>query len=500
MTTKNPNVLLIITDQQRTETLGFMGKTPCRTPNMDRLAREGISFDRAICASPLCLPSRASIFTGKYPHQIDMMRNSDKLQEPLVLTDRLRLQGYYTAYAGKWHLEPVPQPKAFQGREKELGLDEVHGKIEAKVDSRVIDRWFDAANGQGSYAYSLWCEEIGIPDSWPVSDPDVRTHRIPSMTIPKTKRQGISPDQTYDAWVTEIALKYLRERPKEKPFFLVTGYFGPHPPFLIPEPYYNMYSPDVVPEPENFGPQANKPQANATSYYHQLYKDHGEDWEKWKKSMAVYWGYCTMLDDLVGKLLLELEDQKIIDETLVIFISDHGELLGSHGLWQKMMPYEEALRVPMLMRLPGTINPGIRSQANVSLIDIAPTILSIVGEKAPLDMLGRDLSPSFEDGVEFQVDPYRFSEHKPLGDWHQAVEWRLVTDNRFKYVWNQRDLDELYDLEADPSECHNLINNQAYFKDLERLQDRLFEWMVETQDYLLVDYRGEFGNHPIRSD
>ena len=201
--------------------------------------------------------------------------------------------------------------------------------------------------------------------------------------------------------------------------------------------------------------------------------------------MAVYWGYCTMMDDLVGKLLEELENQNVLDDTLVIFVSDHGELLGSHGLWQKMMPYEEALRVPMLMRLPETINAGIRSQAYVSLIDIVPTILSIVGETAPADMGGRDLSPSFETGEEFQTDAYRFSEHQPLGDWHQAVEWRLVTDNRFKYVWNQGDLDELYDLVADPSEINNLIDDPVHADELNRLQNRLFEWMLETCDPIL---------------
>ena len=160
MKTISPNILLIITDQQRTETLGFLEKTPCRTPNIDRLAREGISFDRTICASPLCLPSRASIFTGKYPHQIDMMRNNDTLREPLILLERLRENGYYTAYAGKWHLEPTGQPKAFRGREKELGLDDVHGGHEATKGERVIDRWFEEAKGQGSYDYSVWCEEL----------------------------------------------------------------------------------------------------------------------------------------------------------------------------------------------------------------------------------------------------------------------------------------------------------------------------------------------------
>lgn len=484
-----PNILLIITDQQRTDTLGFMGQTPCRTPNMDRIAHEGISFDRALCTSPLCLPSRASIFTGKYPHQINMMDNSDTLQDPPVLTDLLQKHGYYTAYAGKWHLEPGGAPKALRNKLKELGLEELR-KAAPITGERIIDRWFDDAYGQSTADYSDWCEENGLPDGWPVSDPDVRTHRKPSMSIPKPKRQELDPKHTFDAWVTDIALDYLRARPAEKPFFIVAGYFGPHPPFLIPEPYYSMYDADEIPEPPNFGPQTGKPQANTTSYYHQLFKDQGESWEEWKKTTAVYWGYCTMMDDLVGRLLDELEAQEILDDTLVIFISDHGEMLGAHGLWHKMMPYREALRVPFLMRFPGKITPGIRSQANVSLIDIPPTLLALINESVT-DMQGRDISPAFHDGKEFQEDAYRFSEHRPLGDWHNAVEWRLVTDNRYKYVWNQGDLDEFYDLQADPYELNNRIDVSDLARERQRLRQRLRLWMVETDDPLLRSFEGK---------
>ncbi|MGD9093266.1 MAG: sulfatase-like hydrolase/transferase, partial [Anaerolineales bacterium] len=304
---KRPNILLIISDQQRTDTLGYMGRTPCRTPNMDRLAREGIAYDRALCASPLCMPSRVSIFTGKYPHQLDMLTNNGTLSAPPLITDVLKGKGYHTAYAGKWHLESPGQPKAFRGREKELGLDKVHSGEMAPKGERVIDRWFEKAEGQGSYDYSVWCEENGLPDGWTVSDPEVRTHRKPSMSIPKPKRQELDPKFTYDAWVTDIALRFLKERPKDRPFFLVTGWFGPHPPFLIPEPYYSMYDPEEAKMPPNFGPQSNRPRANQTSFYHQLFKDHGEEWNAWKKSMAVYWGYCTLIDDQVGRLVNALE-------------------------------------------------------------------------------------------------------------------------------------------------------------------------------------------------
>ena len=488
----SPNILLILTDQQRTDSLGFMGRTPCRTPNMDRIAREGISFDRAICSNPLCLPSRASIFTGQYPHQIDMMRNSDTLRTPPTLTDRLKAQGYFTAYAGKWHLEPSGQPKAFKSKGRELGLSQFQADAAPK-GQRVVDRWFDVAEGQANADYSEWCEQNGLPDGWPVSDPDVRTHRTPSMTTPKTKVQDLPPDKTYDAWVTDIALRFYHDRPKDQPFFLVSSWFGPHPPFLIPEPYYSMYDSSDIPEPPNFGPQPRVPHANTTNFYHQLWRDHGDDWQAWKKSMAVYWGYVTMMDALVGRLLETLENDGILDDTLVIFASDHGEMLGSHGQWHKMMPYEESLRVPLLMRYPKRIQPGLRSTALSSLIDIPATMLALTDETIPDEFESRDLSPAFSDGDEFQEDTYRFSEHQPLGEWHNATDFRLVVDERYKYVWNNDDLCQLYDLGSDPFELVNLIDDPNTADELVRLRSRLHRWMVETSDPLIEKFASQSG-------
>ncbi len=460
MTSKIPNILLIITDQQRTDTLGFMGKTLCRTPNMDRLAQEGISFDRALTPSPLCQPARASLFTGYYPHQVDMMTNDGTLIDEPILFSTLKERGYHLNYVGKWHL----------GQEGEN-----------------ISTWFDRAICyRHKYTdYQDWLEENELPNEWALNDDRVMTQRTPRMSIPNTVPMQLDPSQTHEAWVTDHVIEYLETRPADQPFYLVCSYFGPHPPFKIPEPYYSMYDPANIPEPPNFKPSPNKPISNARSFYHLLWLDHGGDWEVWKKTVAVYWGFVTMIDDQIGRILQTLEDQGVVDDTLIVFVSDHGEFLGQHGLWHKMMPYEEPLRVPLLMRYPALIKPGLRSQVNASLVDITPTIFSIVSEDVPESLAGQDLSPAFQDCASFLGDGYRFSEHKPLGDWHQTVEWRLVTDNRFKYVWNQGDLDELYDLEADPYELINLIAHPDYADELARLKERLFRWMVETADPIL---------------
>jgi arylsulfatase A-like enzyme len=481
-----PNIFLILTDQQRVDTLGFRGLTPCRTPNIDRIARQGISFDRTICTAPLCSPSRASIFSAQYPHQVDMMTNHNTLAVAPRLTDALKGLGYHTAYAGKVHLQPDSRPPdIFQSKEEQEARYRLEGFQFEQAPGRIIENWFERVAGESVAEYGDWCAQHGLPNGFPYADPRLRTHRQPAMSIPKTAVMEMDAQDTIDGWTTNFALQHLAERPADRPFFHVCSYVGPHPPFKVPEPYYSLYDPANIPEPPNFRSGPHKPRANRTSFYHQLWLDHGADWAAWKKTVAVYWGYCTLIDDQVGLLLAALENEGVLDDTLVIFASDHGEMLGSHGLWHKMMPYEEALRVPLVMRLPGTIQPGIRSGAVASLIDLAPTILSVCSAAIPADYVGRDLSPAFGDGREFQADAYRFSEHKPLGDWHNTVEFRLVVDDRYKYVRNQGDLDELYDLQRDPYELDNLIDQPDHAGTQARLRERLARWMRETGDPLV---------------
>jgi len=476
---EQPNILLIIADQQRADTVGFSGKTACRTPNLDRLARQGIAFAHALTPCPLCAPARAAIFTGQYPHQVDMLRNDTSLRAAPTLTDRLRGRGYHTAYAGKWHLDAQTPPYLL-----------AHSAAHDKTVS-ALAQWFDRSAGESVQEYTAWCARNGLPDGWAFNDLALRTTRQPAMSIPKTGVLQMGADQTIDGWITEHALRLLSERPRGRPFFLVCGFQGPHPPFKIPEPYYSRYDPRDIPEPPNFYPAPHKPRANTTSYYHQLWLDHGEHWAAWQKSVAVYWGFVTLLDEQVGRLVSALERENVLDDTLVIFTSDHGEMLGQHGLWHKMMPYEEAVRVPLVMRYPRRIAAGARSDALVSLVDLAPTLLSVAGEPIPDEMTGIDLSPAFGNRREFQREPYRFSEHQPLGAWHNTVAWRMVVDPRWKYVWNQGDLGELYDLESDPFELRNRIDEPGLQSQRAHLRSVLREWMAQTVDPLLAHFDAE---------
>lgn len=463
------NFLLIITDQQRQDTLGYRKLTPCRTPNIDALFENGVSFDRCVTPSPLCTPARTSIFTGLYPHQvkgmhpgqINMMMNDQTIGDPPVFTKLLEDKGYQTDYAGKWH----------------LGND-------------VIQNWFGRSGAYDTGEYSRWCKDNGISDGWAFNDNSLRSKRAPHMSIPATAVMDIDPASHGDAWIVDQSIEFIKTRDKEKPFFSVCSLNGPHPPFKIPEPYYSMYDPSDVICPPNFNLIEGKPDYIKNGYYHAIVEDFGTDFDKWRKSIAVYWGFVTMLDDQLGRLMDQLEKEGIADETMIIFVSDHGEMMGQHGLWHKMQAYEESLRVPMIFSSK-QIKHSAQTEFPASLIDIAPTILSLAGIKKPGFMQGMDLTCELYEENANDGARYLFSECTPLGDFHKAVDWRMVTDNKIKYIWNRNDKDELYDLIIDPYETNNLMIDPLYKAPVDHNRKVLKQWMIDTDDPMLHEYTNE---------
>jgi arylsulfatase A-like enzyme len=306
------------------------------------------------------------------------------------------------------------------------------------------------------------------------------------MSIPITKVNDIPPEHGNDAWITDIALRFLGERPKDKPFFAVCSFNGPHPPFKIPEPYFSMYDPHSITEPLNFRPSDGEPACKAQSFYRLLWRDHGERWEPWQKSHAVYWGFVSYIDHQVGRLVEYLRREGELENTWIIYASDHGEMLGQHGLWHKMQAYEESLRVPLIIRPPGGAT-GIRSDAPASLIDIPSSILSAAGIQAPREYEGIDLLTALENGGRLNGRTHLYSAQAPLGAFHKEVDWRMVTDNRFKYIWNNGDREELYDLQEDPLETRNLADTRGDL--LKGLRVYLLDWMIDSHDPLLQAFK-----------
>ena len=458
----HPNVLLIMTDQQRPDTLGHRGTTPCRTPNIDKLAANGFSFDNAYTPCPLCLPSRASLFTGTYPTQNDMMSNQTGNLQTCEMLDHFRSHGYQINYAGKWHMG--------EGN---------------------IGNFTDRHAGDSTKIYSQWCLDQGLIDGWMFNDPACRTTRTPSMSIPKVHCQELPVDKTNEAYVTNLAIEMIRTRDPGKPFFQVCSFNGPHPPFMIPEPYFSMYDRANVPLPANFGPQSGEHQAHSESYYRQLFLDHGADFDAWRASYAVYWGFVTMIDDFVGQLRDTLARENLMDDTIILFTSDHGENLGAHGLWQKMVPFDESIRVPLVLSIPGTSGSS-RPVTPASLIDIAPTLAALC-DLPDGSWKGRNL---FDGDLADAEHPAIFAMHQPIGDWMNVTDWRMVQEAGFKYVWHDRMAEELFDLRTDAAEICNLAGDDAHHVSLVKMRAKLEAFLIETMDPLLPNWRKQrSGDH-----
>ncbi|WP_412563080.1 sulfatase-like hydrolase/transferase [Thalassobius sp. MITS945101] len=446
-----PNVLFIMTDQQRPDTLGYRGETPCRTPHIDRLAAEAICYDNTITPSPLCLPSRAALFTGRYPTQNNMMSNATGSLQTCEMLDQFRAGGYQVSYAGKWH----------------MGEDN-------------IAQFTDRHAGDSTAVYSQWCLDQGLIDGWMFNDPATRTNRTPSMSTPKVHCQALPVDKTNEAYVSGLARDMLRSRDRDRPFFQVCSFNGPHPPFMIPEPWFSMYAPEEVPIPANFGPQTGEHPAHTESYCRDLFHDHGTDFDHWRASYAVYWGFVSMIDHFVGQLLEELTAHGVMDNTIVVFTSDHGENLGAHGLWQKMVAFEESLKVPLLIRFPA--GKAQRVDTPASLIDVAPTLAAACGlPDRPWE--GRDLRATPPN------TPDRFAMHQPLGDWMKVTDWRMVQRGDLKYIWHRGMAEELFDLATGAAECHNLVRDPARQAQMHSLRKGLDEFFQRTADPLLSDWR-----------
>jgi arylsulfatase A-like enzyme len=486
---ERPNLLLFITDQQRWDTLGYTGRTPCRTPNLDRLAREGVAFDRCLTPDPICSPARAALFTGRYPHATGVGNNHELPLERPALPEVFRAAGYHVAYSGKWHL----------GR----------GRGAAG---------FDVFAGERGGAYRHWLAEHNFQDTYPYGQPEfsyyytggpaTRSGEARSrISSPNTAPQPGLTETTFDAWVASRALEHLETRPRDRPFFHVCSFHGPHPVFVVPEPYYSLYEPAQVPQPPNFAdPMAGKPAFQTRSIWHGAARAHGTTWAPWRPSMAVYWGYVTWLDELIGRVLGRLESLGLADDTIVVMTTDHGEQMGSHGLFQKSCMYEEALRVPLLVRAPGLVPAGRRIDAPVSLADLAPTLLSLLGLAEPgrtlLEPQGRDLAgwltgaiPVPPDSRGASADPVAgavFSEYKPY-EGEQMADIRCVAGPRYKYAWNRGDRDELYDTWIDPAELHNRVDDPALTEVRQALRRRLLAWMRDTDDPLSHEAAADLG-------
>lgn len=449
------NVLLIVADQLRRDALGSYGSRICRTPRLDELAGEGVVFDRAFTPCGLCSPTRASLLTGLYPHSHQVLTNVHlhpvtKQLEPGedILFPALREAGYRLGYVGKWHLHSRLDPTAF-GFERYVSLGD----------------------------FARYRRDLGLPQP-----PEASYYLLP--------RSGVDPappEHSRPAFLVDRTLEMLDAFSQgEAPFFIRLDFHGPHPPTVIPEPYASMYAPADIPPHPNFQDDLRaKPAVQRTKRRH--WRTERMHWRDWQPLVAHYYGEITLIDSEIGRVLEHLAALGLRDDTLVVFTSDHGDTMGAHGIWNKdYTMYDEIYRVPLIVRDPDAPGRGVRSDAYVHhALDLTPTLLELCGARPPEGLHGASLLPLLR-GEQQQRAREAFCEFH--GSHMGLYTLRMLQTDRYKYVFDTNDIDELYDHQEDPGELRNLAEDPGCGRILGEMRDRLIAQMARTDDTLYNEW------------
>lgn len=449
--THRKNMLLFITDQWRWDTLN-QPNHPAKLPNLRAFAKEATTFCNAFTPVPLCTPARGSLFTGKLPHQHGAMDNvqgrsfypQGKLHpDQVTYLERLKDDGYAVSFIGKWHLG----------------------------DRTLLDRGIsDTSLSDGGDTDLMKTAEIAFGGS----------RKSPYYA---TITDGVALDE---ARVNLAIEKLPALAGADQPFCLVVCLHGPHFPHHVPKEYVDLY--DDLPVdymPDNWCPQFSeqgKPAAQGASYWPcQNTADMTQD--DWRRTAQHYWGFCSWIDALFGRLRSAVSTNGLDDSTVIAFTADHGEMLGAHGWFDKgPFFYEEVIRIPMILRDPES-GQGEMRENFVSFHDLFPTAI----ERARAGSLlteaeqGRSFWRSQADRAFLEYDAYQ----------GRQFRFRGIRDQRYKYIWSPHDRPELYDLETDPQERDNRAGDPALAEIQRALHDELFDWMRTEGDWLAGP-----GHHP----
>lgn len=466
-----PNLLIFMTDQERGDVVA--PDHPCITPNATRLAHEGIRFTQTYCPSPHCCPSRATFMTGLYPSRHGVYNNvcnpaaihRTVFEGVTMFSEPLRAAGYNLAYAGKWHVSNTENPA-------DRGWEELAVRARAGSSMHIgIDQWKhkkldEGAERQHGQVLRPGWGTIQLFDSYPTD----------------TEHPYESHD---DYTVVKSALDALPAlAAQEQPWCLYVGVTGPHDDFVVPQHYVDMYDLAEIPLPANFADTLHDKPAVYQRMREMYWSQFSE--EEVRDCLRHYWAFCTMEDELFGLLLDKLDELGQKENTLVLFVSDHGEYCGSHGLYCKGVPsFREAYHVPAIVRYPnGIANPGRVAEAFVSLADFAPTFMELAGASAPDNLTGQSLTPFLRDETPEQWRDAIFAQCNGVELYYSQ---RSVMTRDFKYVYNGFDNDELYDLRVDPLEMTNLAGDPAYTAIKHDLVRRMWRFAAEQDDELIMN-------------
>jgi arylsulfatase len=494
---RKPNILWICTDQQRFDSLGCYGNTFVRTPNIDALAERGTLFETAFCQNPICTPSRASFMTGRYPSTCRTRQNGQDIpeQEELV-TKLLRDRGdYRCGLSGKFHLSACSTDIC---KDEERRIDDGYEVFNWAHNPRRTADGLPTGN-----QYRNWLDQQGKSyqtTAFAIPEEHTSCHDNEAESGSEYWRQaplvekGMPEPYHNTTWCAEKAVEFIQSQADDsKPWLFSVNFYDPHHPMDPPESYLNRYLDmlDEIPLPSHQpGELNNKPLFHSDPIECQYRFKTMSDYEH-RLVKAAYWAMIDLIDAQVGRIIAALKDTGQLDDTIIIFMSDHGEIMGDHGIYLKgPYFYEPTIKVPLIMSWPGMIRDGQRSTALVELMDIAPTLLDAALVPQSERMQGKSLWPLLtgqQSNDQHHDDVYcEYYNTLTCHDNPKAYA-TMVRNKRYKIVrYHGVDQGELYDLKADPGEHHNLWNDPATSEVKLEMLLALSDRMAFTMDPLPV--------------
>jgi len=435
-----PNVIYVFSDEHRWHSMGSTDMPQVKTPNMDRLAAQGFAFTHCISNYPVCTPHRAILMTGRWPYQHGLTDNEIPLSSDEVTLGKVfKAAGYRTGYIGKWHLGGT--------RAEPFGFDE------SIIWTGTNNHWKSTYHAAGG--------------------PPVTT-------------------KGYNATLmTDQALEFIDDN-RRRPFFLMLSWNPPHTNFTdAPEPYKELYpKEDSLPRRPN---DATKTDRSGRKASHGL---GGETWEEYRG----YHAHSSAIDAELGRIMRKLDELGLAENTILVYSSDHGSMLGSHGAGGKRQPYDESIRVPFVVRWPAVIRPGTKADVLFGTIDVMPTLCGLAGVAIPKTCEGQNLSPWIrgKDGPRpaSQFIMHIAKKNAAGGDNHPAPLFRGVVTERFTYAVFPDRSACLFDNREDPYQMHNVADDPGRAAIREKLNAMLAEWLTKAHDPFVIPASGASGTRP----
>lgn len=441
------NLLIISTDEHHFSTLGCYGGEIVKTPNIDWLAKNGALCTSFYATTPVCSPSRASLVSGLYPQKTPVTTNNIPLDDSIVtFAELLRRKGYATGYAGKWHLDGAGKP--LWAPDRKFGFD----------DNRFM------------FNRGHWKKFILTDDGPKVGAVDKKGK--PTYGVDNADEKTFATD-----WLCDRAIDFIGENQK-RPFCYMISLPDPHGPNTVRAPYDSMYKDVSVPIPVSL---TRKPEQIPA-----WGKSAGVKPEQLRKLMRNYYGMVKCIDDNIGQLLDTLRERNLLDRTMIVFTSDHGDLCGEHGRLNKGVPYEGSARIPFLIHCPGKVKPGTVVNAALGTVDFLPTVMSLLDVPVPHKTDGRNAAALFTSGSIDNWEDIAFirSTGQPG---RSGTAWISAITEQFKLVYSTNEEPWLIDLKNDPNELTNLFGQPDHRKQTRWMTERLLAYgKSHNDDYVQI--------------